>query len=81
MKVTIDIDCTPEEARRFFGLPDVTGLHEAMAARMQERLKSGWTAEDTDAVMKQWLAGAAGGMEAMRQMFDLAGGTDRDKDD
>jgi Family of unknown function (DUF6489) len=23
MKISIDIDCTPEEARRFMGLPDV----------------------------------------------------------
>ena len=25
MKVTVDVDCTPEEARRFMGLPDMTG--------------------------------------------------------
>jgi hypothetical protein len=24
MKVHVEIDCTPEEARRFMGLPDVT---------------------------------------------------------
>jgi hypothetical protein len=30
MKVNIEIDCTPEEARRFMGLPDVTGLQEEM---------------------------------------------------
>ena len=29
MKVTIDIDCTPEEARRFMGLPDLTPVHDA----------------------------------------------------
>ncbi|HQP20972.1 MAG TPA: DUF6489 family protein, partial [Phenylobacterium sp.] len=26
MKMTIEIDCTPQEARTFLGLPDVTGL-------------------------------------------------------
>jgi len=28
MKITMNIECTPEEARRFLGLPDVTGLQE-----------------------------------------------------
>ena len=27
MKVTVDVDCTPEEARRFLGLPDLTPVH------------------------------------------------------
>ena len=26
MKVTVDIDCTPADARAFLGLPDVTPL-------------------------------------------------------
>lgn len=29
MKVSVEIDCTPEEARRFLGLPDVTKANEA----------------------------------------------------
>ncbi|MFP6777685.1 MAG: DUF6489 family protein, partial [Alphaproteobacteria bacterium] len=40
MKVTIDIDCTPEEARRFLGLPDLDKAHqatlEAITGRMRE---------------------------------------------
>lgn len=39
MKVNVEIDCTPEEARRFLGLPDVTKANEvyveAMAKAMQ----------------------------------------------
>src|SRR6516164_5311770 len=30
MKFKIDIDCTPEEARAFLGLPDVKPLQEAL---------------------------------------------------
>ncbi len=40
MKVTVDIDCTPAEARAFLGLPDVTPLNDAMVAEMQERMKA-----------------------------------------
>jgi len=28
MKITLDIDCTPEELRSFFGLPDVRPMQE-----------------------------------------------------
>ncbi|MGH6979411.1 MAG: DUF6489 family protein, partial [Brevundimonas sp.] len=40
MKVNVEIDCTPAEARAFLGLPDVTPLNEAMVAEMQERMKA-----------------------------------------
>ena len=33
MKVTIEVDCTPVEARTFLGLPDVTPLNEHLVAR------------------------------------------------
>lgn len=39
MKVTIDIDVTPEEARRFLGLPDVERLQEQLLANAQEYLR------------------------------------------
>ncbi len=35
MKFTINVDCTPEEARRFFGLPDVDQMNEAMQENMK----------------------------------------------
>jgi hypothetical protein len=28
MKVTVEVDCTPEEARRFLGLPDVSKAND-----------------------------------------------------
>ena len=37
MKVSFDIDCTPEEARRMLGLPDVTPVNEALVAELTKR--------------------------------------------
>ncbi|MEA3017690.1 MAG: hypothetical protein QOI38_2412, partial [Sphingomonadales bacterium] len=45
MKVTIDIDCTPEEARRFMGLPDLTPVHEAYVERLKGAVADGATPE------------------------------------
>jgi hypothetical protein len=59
MKVKIDIDCTPEEARSFFGLPDLGPLNEQMTAIMSERMKTAMGAMDPEAIMKAWMPGGA----------------------
>jgi hypothetical protein len=56
MKVSIDIDCTPEEARAFFGLPDLGPMQQEFVGAMQERLKSAMTAMDPEALMKAWMS-------------------------
>ena len=39
MKVNIEIDCTPLEAREFLGLPDVQPIQKAMMDKMSHRPK------------------------------------------
>ena len=41
MKVTVDVDCTPEEARRFLGLPDLSPVHEAYVEKMKKAVERG----------------------------------------
>jgi hypothetical protein len=43
VKVTFNIDCTPEEARRFFGLPDVTQLQAELMDKIRDRMMAAWT--------------------------------------
>ena len=38
MKITVDIDCTPEEARAFLGLPDVKPMQERLMGELGERM-------------------------------------------
>ena len=40
MKFKLDIDCTPAEARAFFGLPDVKPLQEALMPEVEQRLRA-----------------------------------------
>lgn len=58
MKVTINVDCTPEEARAFLGLPDVRPLQEAMMADLEERMRSGLNAMDPESLFKTWFPGS-----------------------
>lgn len=54
MNVTVNIDCTPEEARRFMGLPDLTALHEAYLGKMREALEQGITADSMERFLRGW---------------------------
>jgi Family of unknown function (DUF6489) len=65
VKITIDIDCTPQEARTFLGLPHLEPMQDALVAKMQERLARSLDAMDPEALMKLWLPG---GIESLTQL-------------
>lgn len=69
MKVTINIDCTPEEARTFLGLPDVKGFQDEVMRQMQEKLTKGLTPEDMEKFMNSWSPLAGQGWENMQKLF------------
>lgn len=73
MKLTIDIDCTPNEARAFFGLPDVTPLNDAMVAEMQKRMEANVAAMQPDELLKSWTTFGLQAQEQLRRMMDSAG--------
>lgn len=80
MKITIDIDCTPEEARTFLGLPDVKPMQEAMMRDIQQRVSANLNAMDPESIMKTWLPAGIQGMEQLQKMFwsQLAGAMGQD---
>jgi hypothetical protein len=55
MKVNIEIDCTPLEARQFFGLPDVTPMQTAVMEKLQEQVTSNMEKMAPEALMQNWL--------------------------
>lgn len=70
MKVTIEVDCTPEEARRTMGLPDLTPLHDHFLSRMREMMDGhGPSPELVAAMFKSWAPVGDAGMDFWRQLF------------
>lgn len=55
MKVTVDIDCTPQEARSFFGLPDVEPLNDQLVAEMSRRMSENMELMEPEALMRHWM--------------------------
>ena len=69
MKLKLDIDCTPDEARAFLGLPDVKPLQEALLPEVEQRLRATLKAMDPQAVLKTWLPATLKGFEQLQEMF------------
>lgn len=69
MKIKLDIDCTPEEARAFFGLPDVKPMQDALMKQMQDRLSANLAAMDPEVLAKTWLPVGIQGLEQMQKMM------------
>ena len=69
MKVTIDVDCTPEEARAFLGLPAVAPLQAALMEELQKRMLDGLAKMDPETLLKQWLPTGGEGWEQMQKAF------------
>jgi flagellar motor component MotA len=74
VKVTIDIDCTPEEARAFLGLPDLAPVHAAYIDRMTSLMTEGLSSADVEKMMRSWMPGMAEGFDQWRQAFWSAAG-------
>lgn len=70
MKVTVNVDCTPEEARRFLGLPDLTPVHQAYVEKMQKAVTDGAGPEMFADMVRAWGPMSEAGMNMWRQMLD-----------
>lgn len=69
MKVNFDIECTPEEARRFMGLPDVAPMQERMMKELEERLAENMRALDPETLVKTWMPMTMQGFTDMQKIF------------
>jgi Family of unknown function (DUF6489) len=69
MKVTINIDCTPEEARAFLGLPDLRPMQDSMMAEVQKRMEQTIKSMDPETMLKTWLPASIEGLEQLQKMF------------
>jgi len=69
MKVHFEIECTPEEARAFFGLPDLAPVHEAYVEKMKSMMLEGLTPADYEKISRAWMPGIADGFEQWRQLM------------
>lgn len=72
MKINVEVECTPEEARRVMGLPDFTPLHEKYVGTLLDSMDGTVKPEMLEAMMKSWAPMGEAGMNFWRSLFDGA---------
>jgi uncharacterized protein DUF6489 len=69
MKVNIEIDCTPLEARQFFGLPDVGPMQTAVMDKVQQQMMSNIEKISPESLIQSWFSFDPKLAERMQEMF------------
>ena len=76
MKIKLDIDATPQELRRFFGLPDVEPMQQEVLDRMREKMLGAVENLDPANLMRPFLPDQMQDLAAWQKAFwqGFAGG-------
>src|SRR3546814_20530372 len=71
MKVTINFDCTAEEARTFLGLPDVSPLNEKYVQATLNTMEGATNLEQMDKLLRSFSPFGEAGMRLFGQMMNM----------
>ena len=69
MKIKIDIDCSPEEARAFLGWPDVGDFQRAVMDQMQRRTSEYFDSLEPERLAKMFMPAGMEAWDAMQRTF------------
>ncbi len=69
MKFKFDIECTPEEARAFLGLPDVVPLQEKMLKEIEEKMQENIRNLSPEEMVKTWMPLTVQSMAEFQKLF------------
>lgn len=70
MKFNVEVECTPEEARRAIGLPDLTPIHERYVSMLLESVEGGLKQETLEQLTRNWAPMGEAGLAVWRRMFE-----------
>ncbi|MET0240360.1 MAG: DUF6489 family protein [Sphingobium sp.] len=71
MKFTVDVDCTPDEARTFLGLPDVKPIHDHYVQAVVDTMKGSVNAEQMESFLRNLSPLGDASMKLFSNMMDL----------
>jgi len=69
MKISIDVDLTPDEFRKTLGLPDISELQKEVVEQFRKQMAAGAEGYDPMSLMKPYLSSGMNSMEAMQKSF------------
>ncbi len=81
MKITVEIDATPQEVRDFFGLPDIQPLQNEILQKLRDDMANGIPGFDPLSLLKPALPAHMQSMETMQNAFWNAFATSKPDDE
>ena len=69
MKITVDLDITPEELRKLFGLPDVEAFQRELMDDVRERMASGAEGYDPLKLFQPYLSGTLASWDLFQKVL------------
>jgi len=69
MKITIDVEATPQEMREFFGLPNLQPLQDDVLNVIRDNMKHGVAGFDPTTLMKPLFPAQMQSMEMLQKTF------------
>lgn len=70
MKVNVEVECSPEEARRFLGLPDVTRANEAYVDALTNAMQGATSFDQLQDLTKQIAPMGELGLKLFKQFME-----------
>ncbi|HSQ07078.1 MAG TPA: DUF6489 family protein [Chromatiaceae bacterium] len=69
MKITMDLDITPEEMRKLLGLPDVEAFQRQMMDDLRSRMAAGVEGYDPLKLFQPYMAGGMAGWDLFQRVL------------
>lgn len=70
MNINVSVDCTPDEARRFLGLPDVTKANEVYVEALTNAMRGVGSFEQLQEMAKSVAPMGQFGLKLFQQMME-----------
>ncbi|MCW8885786.1 MAG: DUF6489 family protein [Motiliproteus sp.] len=71
MKITVNLDLTPEEMRKMLGLPDVHDFQNELLQHVREQVEAGAEGYEPMTLLKPFVPGAASVEQFQRLMLQM----------
>ena len=71
MKFQVDVDCTPEEARTFLGLPDMKPIHDMYIQAVMDTMSGQTNLEQMERMFRSLSPLGDAGMKLFSSMMDI----------
>ena len=69
MKITMNVDITPEEMRKLMGWPDVQRIQDEALDKIREKMDAGAEGYDPMSLMQPFFTQSASSMESLQKLM------------